>query len=125
MRRGPRIPIDWSTVVLVAVPSPSTTTATTTEAPRASSRLLSPRRSLTARILSGGSLKARRGGGAQHSHTQLCRLLQPGVDVLSYGWGLVAAAMASASDQGVKLAVHYAANAICVASDQLVLRAVP
>lgn len=49
-------------------------------------------RSQIARLLAGGSMKAR-GNGVAYTHNDLCRLLEPGVAVLAYGLGLVAVAM--------------------------------
>jgi hypothetical protein len=48
-----------------------------------------------ARLLSGGSMKAK-ANGVLYTHEQLSKLLAPGIDVLAYGLGLVGVAASPA-----------------------------
>lgn len=67
-------------------------------------------------ILSGASAKARSLAPA-HTHTQLRKLLPVGLEMLIYGWWLVAAAIES--DRDVSRGVEIASHAIIVTSRRL------
>lgn len=56
-------------------------------------------------IISGASMKAK-GQGAELTHAQICQRLEPGLDTLIYGIGLVAAATARDLKRCVKLATY-------------------
>jgi hypothetical protein len=101
--------IDWDTVQLAPA------------APRLVEVALFPRQRPLTQILSGASMKAR-ACGAIYTHAKICRLLDPGLDVFAYGWGLVASAMACdlslAGD--ISQSVDLAAYVICEMSARLV-----
>ena len=85
------VKIDWDTVELVVEPV----------------RQFPDRRgrSIVKKILSGASAKAR-AQGAVYTHSQLRSFIPAGLEMLIYGWWLLAAAIASSHDlsRGVKLA---------------------
>jgi hypothetical protein len=68
------------------------------------------------KILSGAAAKAR-AHGAIHTHTQLRRLVPVGLEMLIYGWGLIAAAIESEWD--ISRGVESAARAIREASHRV------
>lgn len=70
----------------------------------------------TKQILSGASAKAR-SLAPTHTHTQLRKLLPAGLEMLIYGWWLVAAAIES--DRDVSRGVEIASHAILVTSRRL------
>ena len=77
-------------------------------------------RSTVKQILSGASAKAR-ARGAMHTHTQLRKLLPVGLEMLVYGWWLVAAAVES--DRDLSRGVELAATAIRETSHRIAQRA--
>ena len=121
MKAKAKVKIDWDTVELVgallptssAMPSSlSAPPVLTKRSPRLSSpRLFSDRRgrSIVKQILSGAAQKAR-ARGAPYTHTQLRTLVPAGLEMLIYGWRLVAAAVVS--DRDISSAVELAALAI-------------
>jgi hypothetical protein len=105
--------LDWNTIELTIDPR-----VTTAQKPESDSTIVYfPRRGLSMirQILSGASTKAR-AAGAVRTHAQICRLLDPGLEILAYGWGLVAAAMAN----DLPVSVNIAAYVICETSARLV-----
>lgn len=111
--KSSRPKLDWSTVEMVSDPRAITSRGSFQSAvirfpsPRASS-------STIRRILAGASMKAR-AAGALRTHAQICRLLEPGLEVLSYGWGLVVAAMM----EDLSRSIDAAAYVICGTSARL------
>jgi hypothetical protein len=122
--------IDWDTVELVGalLPTSATTPSSlsarpvlTKQSPRLSPRIFSDLRgrSIVKQILSGAAQKART-RGASHTQTQLRKLLPVGLEMLAYGWRLVAAAVES--DRDVSRAVELATIAIIETSHRVVRR---
>jgi len=66
-------------------------------------------------ILSGASAKAR-ARGPSYTHTQLRKIVKPGIDTLIYGWWFVTAAIES--DRDLSRAVEIAAHAIFLTSQR-------
>ena len=118
-----RVKIDWDTVELISVLVPAPTAAsspsTLVSLPQRLQRLQRPHRSIVKLILSGGSQKART-RGAIYTHTQLRKLIPPGLEMLIYGWRLVAAAIES--DRDFSRAVELAALAILETSHRFAPR---
>jgi len=111
-----RAKIDWDTVELVGALEPTLPSVSKAAAKAAERTRLFPDRrgrSSVKQILSGAAAKAR-ARGAAYTHTQLRKLLPAGLEMLAYGWWLVAAAVEGERDvsRGVELAAH----AICVAA---------
>lgn len=106
--------IDWNTVELVGDLEPIVEVAPEIDRhplhvarPARGERIYPDRRgrSVLKKILSGASMKAR-GNGARMTHAQICKRLSPGLDVLIYGIGLLAASMASDPARRVTLAAY-------------------
>lgn len=107
--------IDWNTVELVGDLEPFVETSDHVQHPLHTVRSVPGRvdrvypdrrgRSVLKKILSGASMKAR-GNGARMTHAQICKRLSPGLDVLIYGIGLLAASMASDPTRRVTLAAY-------------------
>jgi hypothetical protein len=124
--------IDWDTVELVGELVPTSISESITRPvvavptrpawphpppPPSSSPFGDPRtKQRTKQILSGASAKAR-SLAPTHTHTQLRKLLPAGLEMLIYGWWLVAAAIES--DRDVSRGVEIASHAIIVTSRRL------
>ena len=121
-RSATRPAIDWNTVELVGDLEPMPLASA--QPSRKVERVFPDRRgrSDVKKILSGASMKAR-GNGARLTHGQICKKLRPGLDVLAYGVGLLAAATAFSSDPA--RSVTLAAYVIGEASERLADDAVP
>jgi hypothetical protein len=110
--------INWDTVELVGPLSPASAPADPPQITRAEPRPYPEKRgrSIVKQILSGAAAKAR-SRGAIYTHTQLRVFIPAGLEMLVYGWCLVAAAVES--DRDISRGVEAAARAISEASHRL------
>lgn len=115
MKAKEKVQIDWDTVELVGILVPASTSSSRS-APAVLSEQPTRPSSVVKQILSGAAQKART-RGASHTHTQLRKLIPAGLEMLAYGWRLVAAAVES--DRDVARAVELAALAIIETSQRV------